>query len=227
MKKVVLWWLAMLPVSALANVQWSNYSLTYLRGEHYAVGDPARQVVTFEYTAAADWGGVFLFIDRIHPDSGDASTYGELTPRFLIAKDALPVPVYIATTIEKGHGFTHLLYGLGVDVPLPGFRYAQLNLYRRINDDKDDNWQLTPVWGVPFSVGESQWLFSGFVDWVSGTRTNASGYHFNAQIGVDVGSYVGLDSTLRVGIEYAHWKNKFGIQGVTENNANLMLKWYF
>ena len=68
-----------LPVSLniQAKTLFSDFSVSYLNGSNYEVGDNKRQVVTFEHVAATTWGDSFTFVDRLESDNGDKEIYGE------------------------------------------------------------------------------------------------------------------------------------------------------
>lgn len=231
-KKLLL--LSLLPavfsLSAQAKTLWSDYSVTYLNGSNYEVGDSDREVLTIEYASGTSWGDHFMFFDRLESDNGDTETYGEFSPRFKIndLDTAFMKNLYVATTIEVGDGFTNYLYGLGTDLVVPGFNYFQLNAYRRNNDDGDGSYQLTAVWAVP--VGPL--LYDGFMDYATGVDNTAFGdteaqMNLTSQLKYDIAPHLNLDTKLYVGVEYAYWTNKFGIDGADENNVNLLVKFHF
>lgn len=230
MKKLM--YLGLLALPAQADVLWSDFSLSYLNGSHYEVGDTDREVATFEYVTGTSWGGMFMFIDRLHSDNGDKETYGEFSPKFTLLEfdqSSWVKSISAASTIEIGEDFTHYLYGVGAGFKPVGFNYLNVDLYRRNNDSGKDNWQTTITWAVPFEVASSEWLFDGFLDWSSaiGEQGTAASMNWTSQLKWNLAPYVGLKSPLYVGMEYVFWNNKFGIQGVDERNANLLLKWHF
>ncbi|MFT5852739.1 MAG: hypothetical protein ACI87J_002718, partial [Colwellia sp.] len=51
--------------------------------------------------------------------------------------------------------------------------------------------------------------------------------NFTSQLKYNLASILDLDTKLYVGVEYAYWVNKFGIDGVDENNINLLVKYHF
>lgn len=212
---------------SLAETFVQDFSLTLLRGEDYEVGDNGRWVGTFEYLNVSSWGDVFFFADRLLSDNGDTETYAELQPRLKLAnlsEQGLVKSALLATQWEIAENGDNLLVGPGVDLQLPGFQYFQLNLYRRFNDVGENNWQLTPVWGIPFKVGSTRWLYDGFIDWTSGVDGAAHSFNFTSQLKLDLAPYLKASKPVYVGIEYVHWTNKFGIDGVDERNLNLLLK---
>ena len=221
---------------------WDSNSFTLLMGNDYKVGDESRWVLTYEHVSGHSWGDLFLFYDRLDSDNGDLETYGEISPRLAIfnqsAKDDQFLgKVYIAATMEMGAyvqssgGFsnaaTNYLIGLGTDLSIPNFAYVQVNLYKRNNDKGESSWQLTPVWGLPFTLGKATFLYDGFADWVAATDNSSASLNFTSQLKLDVGAYWDNPKAFYIGVEYNYWVNKFGISGVDERNPNLLLKAHF
>ena len=235
--KISICLLTYLIMTSLGNAEmlWGSFSLSYLKGNDYEVGDSNRQVLTVEHASGHNWGDNFFFMDRLKSENGSTSTYFELAPRislsyltdhklgFSIIKD-----LYIATTWESSSaGFDNYLYGFGVALNVPGFKYINTNLYIANNDTANDDSQLTITWGLPFKISQSDFLYDGFLDWSSSSDTNASELNFTSQLKWNLSKYAGTKSPLYIGIEYAYWRNKFGIQGVVEKNPCLLVKWHF
>ncbi|MBV1921408.1 MAG: ion channel protein Tsx [Pseudomonadales bacterium] len=216
---------------------WSDNSLSLLRGNDYEVGAEGRKVLTLEHVSGHSWGDMFSFVDRLESDNGDLETYWELSPRLSIGKAmgkeltaGLIKDVLITTTAEIADGpfpFTNYLIGPAIDLDIPGFKYFQLNAYRRNNEFSDDNWQLTPVWGVPFSIAGQDFLYDGFADWRSGSGNNTTELNVTSQLTWDIGALMQTPKTLYIGVEYVYWTNKFGIQDTDERNLNALLKVHF
>jgi nucleoside-specific outer membrane channel protein Tsx len=114
-----------------------------------------------------------------------------------------------------------------IDLRLAGFRFLKLNFYYRNNDNYDDKYQFTPVWAVPFQVGDEQWLYDGFIDWSSATPQTAANLHFTSQLKWNIKQHLGVSNNVYVGFEYTYWHNKFGINNIHENNLNLLFKYHF
>ena len=103
---------------------WSNFSVSYLNGSHYEVGDSDRQVITLEHAAKLHWGNTFTFVDRLEYDDGSNETYGEIGARFQISRmeNSFVQRVYLAGQVEmgtlsnsdgSGFSFTNYLVGIG------------------------------------------------------------------------------------------------------------------
>lgn len=227
---------ASLSISTQAKTIWSDYSVTYLKGNDYEVGDTDREVFTFEYASGTTWGDNFMFFDRLESDNGDTETYGEFSPRFRVSnfESSFVKNLYVATTIEMGvndaddASFTNYLYGLGTDLVVPGFHYFKANAYVRNNDDGDDSYQVTLSWAVP--IGPL--MYDGFMDYATGVDNTKFGdteaqMNLTSQLKYDIAPHLDLDTKLYVGVEYVYWQDKFGIEGTDENNVNLLVKYHF
>lgn len=207
-----------------AKILWQDISATYLNGSNYEVGDTDRQVFTFEHAAGYSWGDSFVFVDRLKSDDGFTETYAEISPRFKVydfTDNGLLKAAYVASTWEVGDGFDNYMIGLGTDLNVTGFDYLQLNAYRRSNEFYESNYQLTAVWGVPFA---ENLYYDGFMDWSSASEGHAAEMNFTSQLKYNIGPIIGYDNRFYVGVEYAHWNNKFGIDGIDERNVNLLIK---
>lgn len=225
---------ASISTTASAEMYWNDFSLSYLKGSNYEVGEDKRDVITFEHASGHSWGDTFMFIDRLESKSGASENYMEFSPRFSLgklAKDGMsfgPVKdVLVATTWESGDGFDNFLYGLGVSLDVPGFAYFNANIYKANNEKTKDDEQLTLSWAYPFAIGNGDFVYDGFLDWATARDDGASEMNFTSQLKWNVGKALGTKSPLYVGIEYVYWNNKFGIKGVNERNPNLMVKWHF
>jgi len=241
---------------AQAKTLWSDNSLSLLKGNDYTVPytytseDEERVVVTFEHVSGHSWGDLFLFVDRLDSSEDNRETYVEVSPRLSLGKITgsdmkmgIIKDVLLGGTVEwlsvpsadLPNDKTNYLIGPALDLALPGFAYFQLNTYYRDNDgDQKSNWQLTPVWGLPFSLGSAKFLYDGFIDWRSGTEDSHAETNFTSQLKWDVGNTLfNAEKTLYVGIEYVYWRNKFGIEDgsmpfdTNEKNINLLIKAHF
>lgn len=230
---------ALIPQTGLAKVIWQDFRLTYLYGENYRLGDNTRQVFTVEHAAQTSWGDNFFFLDHMRFADGTRTNYAEIQPRFSLAKNSQhayqwgPIKdVLLAAHVEMSSLATNVLYGVGLDLTIPGFRFFQANFYRRENDNVANNWQLTLVWAYPFQIGEQQFLVDGFLDWASNTEDQRANLNLTPQLKWLLSPYLGIESQLWLGIEYVFWQNKFGIadnpnRRSNERNANLLIKWHF
>jgi nucleoside-specific outer membrane channel protein Tsx len=216
----------------IAKELWSNNSLTLLHGNDYEVGDNKKTVLTGEHVSGHTWGDVFVFVDRLHHYNNDNhETYGEFGANFTLFKPQHDFikETYLATQWEFASQFsqqTHnYLAGVGMNLNVPGTQYFKVNLYRRFNDHGQNNMQLTLAWSRPFKSGI---LYDGFIDAINSTSTSSAGFNFTSQLKYDIGQHFSYKANkLFAGVEYVFWKHKYGIDGITEKNANLLLKWHF
>jgi nucleoside-specific outer membrane channel protein Tsx len=222
-----------------ADVLWQDWSVTVLRGNDYRVNYHDQSITTLEHTAGTTWGDSFFFLDHSNSANGERSNYAEWSPRASLGKlggltleNGLVTDVLLASTVEMSAVQTNYLYGLGFDLTVPGFKFTQLNLYRRQNDKQADNWQATVVWGLPFSLFNQQWLYDGFLDWASASRDQAANMNLTSQLKIAINPWFGVKDPLYLGVEYVYWQNKYGIADsanfhTNESNLNLLLKWHF
>ncbi len=228
--------------------QWSATNIQYLYGDTYEAiffnTDTGRldsrevsgSLITIEHVNGWKYGDNFLFVDITNPDRNGAEIetrfYAEISPRlsfgkitgadlgFGIIKDVL-----VASTMEVGEGFHNYLYGLGVDLELPGVRVFQVNYYVRNEAHTDTGNQLTLVWVKPFSMGSLDFSFEGFLDYAYGLDPSEDKLLTAPRLLVDLGKTWGAPGVLQAGVEYQIWRNKYGIDGIDEDVAQAMLKW--
>lgn len=220
--------------SANAEMQWSDFSLSYLSGSQYEVGDKSRQFLTVEHASGHSWGDNFFFSDRSKSKNGTLENYYELSPRlslgYVSGNDlsfGIISDVFIASTWEKGAFFDNYLLGLGVSLTVPGFNYFTANVYQANNSAWDNDQMLTLTWGYPFKLGGADFFYDGFLDWSNSSDSQASEMNFTSQLKYNIGGALGSKAPVYLGLEYAFWNNKFGISGVDERSASFLLKWHF
>jgi nucleoside-specific outer membrane channel protein Tsx len=227
--------------AASAETFFYDNSLSVLYGQSYEVGESDQAVVTFEHFSANSWGDIFVFGDRLmstgDENTDSTSTYIEVSPRFKVSDfDAGFVKnVYIATTWEMSEDADNLLVGLGTDFNVPGFQNLSLNVYQRLNDNYEDNYQTTLVWGVPFEIAGQNFKFDGFWDWATATDEafNGASSNFTYQLKWDAAQLIGTDKKVYVGIEHSNWTNKYQIEDgsfgldTNENCISALVKVHF
>lgn len=219
---------------AQAKPVWQDFSVTGLYGENYELtAEPEQTTITFEYGAKLSYVDVFAFADRTQ--SGDVKdTYFEVSPRLSLSETfntklnyGIVKDVLVATTWEGGSNFNNYLYGVGVDLDIPYFKYASLALYRANNENVEDDWQVTATYGVPINVGNQEFLFDGFMDWSTKEDDHASELNWTSQLKWNVGKYISPETRLYLGAEYSHWNNKYGVNGFDERNVSALVKYHF
>ena len=231
---------ALTSVAALSQAKpiWQDFSITALYGENYELGTEERTTVTLEYAAKLKYGDVFFFNDHLWDDNHDQSNYFEFSPRLSLGAvtgqklEFGPIKdVLIATTWESnnqdGLNFDNILYGIGFDIAIPKFQFAQLNFYRASNEKTDDDYQLTFVYGIPFKIGGEEFLADAFLDWTTSEGDHASELNWTSQYKWNVGKHISPDTKLYVGIEHSLWHNKFGVKGVNQNDVSALVKYHF
>ncbi|MGM0981935.1 MAG: DUF5020 family protein [Pseudomonadota bacterium] len=223
----------------------SDSSISLLHSDQYeAFGNEEQEntFVTFENVTAHDWGGTFFFVD-INQGRGRASgqddVYGEFSPTlsmsWLSGKDLSNGPltdVSLAATYEFG-GETDLnnyLTGLSLSWSVPGFQYVNTAFYYASNSEIDNDLQLTLTWGAPFEIGAARFLFDGFLDYSTAESDHKSELNFTPQLKLDIGNFRGSPGVLYAGIEYAYWRNKYGLSDSvmdTESSVSALIKFHF
>lgn len=133
-----------------------------------------------------------------------------------------------------------LLFGPTVDFAVPGFIFLNVD-FLAYNDksrfagaasNHDTTWQITPVWLSKFSAGPMDFVFTGHVDFI-GKRCPSTGSCDGRKMEIlaqpefrtDVGKFAGKKETVYLGIKWNIWRNKFGFDGLNENNPQLQLDW--
>ena len=213
---------------------WQDFSITGLYGENYeATPDSKQSTITFEYAAKVKYGDFFAFADRTN-SNGESDIYFEVSPRLSLGAvlgqklELGPIKdVLIATTWEGTKNVDNYLYGVGFDLAIPYFQFAQLNFYRANNQELEDDYQLTFAYGVPFKLGAEDFLVDGFLDWSTTEDDHASELNWTTQWKWNAGKHISPDTRLYVGIEHSVWNNKYGIPNVNENNVSALIKYHF
>ena len=247
----------LLATSSWAGIaQWSATNLQLLYGDAYQSiyfntdegkldsVDDVRTVVTIEHANGWKYGDNFMFVDITNADRTTETPtgyYGEISPRLSFGKmlgvdlnKGLLNDVLIATTAELGEGIRNYLYGVGVDLNLPGFAFFQINYYVRNEveafggpSDTDTGSQITLVWLLPFELGSTSWSFEGFLDYAYDIDPSEDNIITAPRLLMDVGQLFGEKGAVQAGIEYQIWRNKFGIDGIDEDVVQAMVKFIF
>lgn len=227
-------------VGSYAGTNWSSTNFQYHYGTEYELGDEKRSLITLEHANGWKYGDNFFFVDIVNPNrNGEATStnlYAEIAPRLSVGKISgadlsfgIVSDVLVATTLETGNGFRNYLYGLGVNLNLPGFKFFEVNWYIRDEAvfNTNSGQQITLAWAMPFSIGRAQFSFEGFFDYAWDLAPSEDNIVSQPRLLLDVGSFWGSPGSLQAGIEYQIWRNKFGIDGVDEDFPELMVKWIF
>jgi nucleoside-specific outer membrane channel protein Tsx len=245
------------PAAEAGSANFATTNIQYLHGTRYADFDPnggfseddESSIITIEHFNTWKYGDNFMFVDITNPlGEGDAfgttaeesaSFYAEISPRLSFGKMAgkdlswgLIQDVLFTATVEIPESPVDqtFLYGLAVDLKLPGFQFFQVNWYIRDNQGSgiDTGQQITLVWGAPFKLGPVPLVFEGFFDYAWGEDPLEDNIITGPRLLVDVGELTGFGGgKLQAGVEYQVWRNKFGIDGMDEDVPQAMVKWIF
>lgn len=215
------------PARADDFIQWQQSSISLLSGKGFTVVGDGISAVTLEHANTWKYGDFFGFLDviKFHDGAGGTGWYGEVNPRFSLKKmglislpdDSIFQDLFIATTFERGKNEVEsLLLGLGAKVKVPGFLFFNINAMARKNTSRGtgfDDFQVTMAWGKKFKIGQEDFRFDGFMDFVAGWGPRATNFHFTPQVKWDFGKLVGAKKgKFYVGTEIDIWTNKFGIK---------------
>ena len=217
------------------SADWSSTNVSYLSGKGYKSLDKDQpssdyDILTIDHASGWKYGDNFFFTDIFEVDSDSPGSYTEWAPRFSSAKiveidyGSFLKDVLLAGQLNVPTGNPRIyLYGLGMNLAIPHFQVFSLNTYVR-DDRRFDGtaYQVTLVWKAIIDFG-AKFIFTGFMDYAGeeGSNDNKSSGNLLAQpqllwqVAEDLG----------VGIEYQYWKNKLGVEGITESVPQLMLKW--
>ncbi|WP_438971149.1 hypothetical protein [Methylophaga sp.] len=143
-----------------------------------------------------------------------------------LASSSTTSNIYLAAQLEKSKHSQNYLAGLGLDLNISHFDYFQLNFYHRENENLSSNFQLTPVWSLPFIIGQQKLLFDGFIDWSSSSSDAEYSINFTPQLKWDIGPAMGVSKRLYLGIEYTYWKNTYNLNNTTESNIKFLIKFH-
>ena len=116
-----------------------------------------------------------------------------------------------------------LVLGPTLFVDVPGFLNVGVYALRESNQPVgvasrytyDTHAMLGLNWGIP--LGGTGLSFEGYTNWIASKGTNEYGgptapeFNFDGQVMYDLGQPLGIGkNTLRAGLEYQYWRNKFG-----------------
>lgn len=227
---------------------WSATNVQLLYGTSYAddfgIDDEKKAVLTIEHANGWKYGDNFLFVDIFNPGARNTNHYAEFSPRLALGKITgkdfkfgIVKDVLLSGTMEMGDGVYAYLAGVAVALDLPGFAFADVNLYWRtshrdfVTMQSDAGAQITIDWLVPFQIGSAKLAFEGFADYAwgetGGSAPKADNLVAGPRLLIDMGNFWGAPGHLQAGVEYQIWRNKFGIDGVDEDVVQAMVKWTF
>ncbi|MDH5358219.1 MAG: DUF5020 family protein [Gammaproteobacteria bacterium] len=220
---------------------WTSTNIQALSGGTHELGSSKRNLITIEHAHGWRYGDNFMFIDVIDRSDIGTEFYGEFYPRLSWSKmtglqpsvsafkDFSLVAGINTGNLPKSDPHKAYLFGGGISFNVPAMDYLQLDVQAFKSENVSTTGiQITPVWSVPFQIGSLHFKFRGFADWQSKKATG--GEHTlltQPQLLLDVGQLANHPNQFYAGIEYSYWRNKFGIDGVTEKIAQAMLMFTF
>lgn len=213
-------------------------------------GDVAKGTLTLENSSAWSWGSSYFFVDVLRSNSADQNAteiYGEWYPSASISRisghdfSLRPVLKDILITMgvnagRKNTGASPLVFlpGLTFDLKIPAFQFFSLGLYAYVdrgqmnghdNGSNTTTYQITPSWSLPFALGCAKFRFDGFVDFIGHHGQSVFQVVAQPTIKLDLGNFKGKPNKLFAGVEWAYWRNKYGISGFNQTGTQLVLMW--
>jgi nucleoside-specific outer membrane channel protein Tsx len=246
MKKALQFAILSLPmlgsVPALA-FEWGATNVQYLKGSDYVnpfvpESSPDREfdqdILTIEHANAWKLGDNFFFVDVSSPSQSNPlpALYMEWAPRISSKKtlginySGLIADVLLSTQYNAASGFPVYLYGVAVDLNVPGLNFFQTNFY--VRDDRNlegTGFQVTLAWGMNFKAG-IDWEFGGFLDYAGEEGDDATGKS-EANLLTQPAIFAKLTPELGVGLEYQYWSNKLGVKDANESVPQVAVKVQF
>jgi len=237
--------LAALLAPGAARAEFGTTNLQLLQGwsfEKDANGTTDKKLTTLTINHFSTWshGDNFFFADLARgklngSDTVTSGVYAEWHPRLFLNKLGLPTGGVVknwglAGEVNQGGSFFAYLGGLGLDLAIPGFQVAGLNVFYRYDTldlgtyrAYNSTYQVSPFWDVPFKIGPTSWDFSGFLDLT--TNDGRLDIMSQPELLLDVGAFAGAPGKLHVGVEwYLHYfKTPTGSETVSA--PQLMIQW--
>jgi nucleoside-specific outer membrane channel protein Tsx len=138
----------------------------------------------------------------------------------------------LAGEVNQGSSFYAYLGGVGFDFVAPQGWVLGLNVFYRYDKFAYHQYQVSPYWTVPFSLGKVPFLFAGFID-VNGTKAGPLAEQkvevwAQPQLLVDVlAPFGGKAGKLYAGVEYAyHLGYAFGaLESTSSAVPQAMVQW--
>jgi nucleoside-specific outer membrane channel protein Tsx len=220
--------------------------------------DVTKLYLTLQHASGHRLGRNFFFVDIINSTQNDPAggSYGEI---YSEGYSSLSLSKLTGNKMEfgpiadlnltagynwgaKSNGANPRVYLFGgtVDFKVPGFIFFNVDVLS-YNDKgrfdggpsiSDVTYQIAPAWLSKFSLGPTQWVFTGHVDFI-GKRCPSTGscagrtseILAQPELRMDIGQFAGVKETVYLGIKWNWWRNKFGFEGLDENNPQIQLNW--
>lgn len=231
-------------IQSVGAFDWTSNDIQLLYGDSFRLGDNERTTVTLEHSDGWQYGTNYFFVDIADRNDIGVQIYAELYSylsmnklsgynwSFGPVKDVFVSGGLNISNKPENDNFQAYLFGLGIDLYNSLFDYLQLGMFAYKADDinRKIGIQITPVWSLPFEIAEMKFKFRGFADFSTGNTNPSNNFHILAQpqLLLDIGDLIGLASDqVYVGTEYSYWHNKFGIKGINESVAQVMIIGFF
>jgi nucleoside-specific outer membrane channel protein Tsx len=131
----------------------------------------------------------------------------------------------LAGEVNQSAGFYAYLGGAGLDLAIPGFQVAGLNLFYRYDNFALHTWQVSPYWDIPFALGPVKMVFNGFADFTT-NRDGDLDIMTQPELLIDLGSFAGSPGKLHAGVElYLHKFTDFLGKSQTVVAPQLLVQW--
>jgi nucleoside-specific outer membrane channel protein Tsx len=214
---------------------WSTTNVQVLHGSGYEFGPSEKQTLTFNHASGWKFGAHSFFFDVADFAGPATDIYGEWYPSLSLDKlshgrlaRGVLADVSLEGQIDYAYGIRAYLYGIGVSMKIPGVAFDKLVAYVHHEDARGgDVYELTWVWSIPVQRGRLRVTFAGWGEAVGAGGGKASHLLVQPRLLADVGAVFGAPGIVEVGMEYEYWRNKFGVEGVTERVPQGMLQWTF
>lgn len=154
--------------------------------------------------------------------------------RLPFLNDLLFTMGFNAGTKSTGASPLVLLPGATFDLKMPFFQFFSVGAYAyidrgRVNGQSNgcnkSTYQITPAWSLPFAMGRAHFRFDGFIDFIGAHGQCSNQIVSQPTVKLDLGSFRGNPNRLLAGVEWAYWKNKYGISGFNQTAPQLVLMW--
>jgi nucleoside-specific outer membrane channel protein Tsx len=129
-----------------------------------------------------------------------------------------------------------VLPGVTFDLNVPAFTFLTLGAFAYIdrgrfqghlNGCTATTYQLTPSWGLPFSLGSVGLSFNGFIDFIGTHGECASQVLTQPDLRLDLSRLWNKPGIIQVGVQWVYWHNKYGVDGLEDNLLMPALIWNF
>ena len=191
----------------------------------YDTKSTEKTTITFEHYRTFDYGDFFMFMDIMTGkkfDNTSSGIYAEIAPRLSLSKLSnsdlsfgVIKDVYISTQVNAGKSYDAYLYGLAVDLEIPGFNLFSINAYNKEeNIYREDTYQITPVYTTKSLYNIH---LNGFIDLTKRDISTHNQFLYN----------VDTKNQTFVGIEWIYYRYKYQGSSSKTSVIQAMVKYKF